>query len=70
VYTNYTENSTEVSPEDFPEKNRIFISEELKEEISGVQGIRARLVGVLNLKGFTERHRIYHTPWEDTACEI
>ncbi len=54
-----------LSPEDFPEKNRIFLSEELKAEIDGVQEIQTQLVGVFNLKGFTGLHRIYHIPWED-----
>ena len=57
-------------PEDFPEKNRIFVSEELREEIKGVQGIRDQLVGVFNLKGFTGLHRIYHIPWNNITLDI
>ncbi|NIO03329.1 MAG: hypothetical protein GTN74_01590 [Proteobacteria bacterium] len=51
----------------FPDKNRIFVSEELKEEIDGVEGIDVQLVGVFNLKGFTALHRIYQVPWKGDA---
>jgi len=56
-----------LKPEAFPTKNRIFVSEELKEEIKNVQGIGAQLVGVFNLKGFTALHRVYHIPWKDVT---
>ncbi len=56
-----------LKPDAFPDKNRIFVSEELKEEIDGVEGIDAQLVGVFNLKGFTALHRIYQIPWKGDA---
>lgn len=54
-----------LQPEAFPDKNRIFVSEELKEEIKDAHGIGVELVGVFNLKGFTALHRVYHIPWRD-----
>lgn len=56
-----------LKPEDFPDKNRIIVSEELKEQIKGIKGIEPQLVGVFNLKGFTGLHRIYYIPWKDIA---
>lgn len=56
-----------LKPEDFPDKNRIIVSEELKEQIDGVEGIKPQLVGVFNLKGFTGLHRIYYIPWKGIA---
>jgi class 3 adenylate cyclase len=53
-----------LKPEEFLEKNRIFLSEEIKEEIKDMQDIQAQLVGVFDLKGFTGLHRIYYIPWQ------
>jgi class 3 adenylate cyclase len=52
-------------PEEFLEKNRIFISEELKEEIRDGKEIPVQHVGVFDLKGFTGLHRIYAIRWKD-----
>jgi class 3 adenylate cyclase len=54
-----------LNPEDFPEKNRIFVSEEMNEEIKGFKEIETRPVGVFDLKGFTGLHRIYYIPWKE-----
>ncbi|NIQ38619.1 MAG: hypothetical protein GTN81_08515 [Proteobacteria bacterium] len=54
-----------LQPEAFPDRNRIFVSEELKEEIKNAHGIGVELVGVFNLKGFTALHRVYQIPWRD-----
>ena len=58
-----------LKPEEFLEKNRIFISEEIKEEIKDMSDIQAQLVGVFDLKGFTGLHRIYYVPWKGSAFE-
>ena len=52
-------------PEDFIEKNRIFVSEEIHEEIRNIKEIQVQPVGVFELKGFTGLHRIYHIPWKE-----
>jgi class 3 adenylate cyclase len=57
----------EVESGAFPDKNRILVSEELKEEITGVKGIEVESVGVFSLKGFTGLHRIFSIPWKDLA---
>ena len=54
-----------LKPEDFIEKNRIFVSEEISEEIRNIKEIQAQPVGVFELKGFTGLHRIYHIPWKE-----
>jgi class 3 adenylate cyclase len=54
-----------LKPEEFLEKNRIFVSEEIKEEIKDMGDIRSQLVGVFDLKGFTGLHRIYYIPWKE-----
>ncbi len=53
-----------LKPEEFLEKNRIFLSEEINEEIKDMKDIQAQLVGVFDLKGFTGLHRIYYIPWK------
>jgi class 3 adenylate cyclase len=58
-----------IKPEEFLDKNRIFISEEIKEEIKDMGDIHAQLVGVFDLKGFTGLHRIYYIPWKESAFE-
>jgi class 3 adenylate cyclase len=58
-----------LEPEDFPEKNRIFVSEETKEEIKDVPEIPVHQVGVFDLKGFTGLHRIYCIPWRDVLSD-
>jgi class 3 adenylate cyclase len=58
-----------LKPEEFPEKNRILVSEEVKEEMSRAEGIQVQLAGVFNLKGFTALHRIYCIPWKDVATD-
>jgi class 3 adenylate cyclase len=54
-----------LKPEDFMEKNRIFVSEEISEEIRHIKEIQVQPVGVFELKGFTGLHRIYYIPWEE-----
>lgn len=54
-----------LKPEDFLVKNRIFVSEEIKEEIKDVREIQIQPVGLFDLKGFTGLHRIYYIPWEE-----
>ncbi len=58
-----------LKPEEFLEKNRIFLSEEIKEEIKDMQDIKAQLVGVFDLKGFTGLHRIYYIPWKELSLD-
>ena len=58
-----------LKPEEFLDKNRIFMSEEIKEEIKDMGDIHAQLVGVFDLKGFTGLHRIYYIPWKESAFE-
>ena len=54
-----------MKPEEFPEKNRIFVSEEINEELKGDPEISVRPVGIFELKGFTGLHRTYYIPWKD-----
>ena len=56
-----------LKPEEFLEKNRIFVSEEINEEIQDMGDIQAQLVGVFDLKGFTGLHRIYYIPWKESS---
>jgi class 3 adenylate cyclase len=58
-----------IKPEEFLDKNRIFISEEIKEEIKDMGDIPVQLVGIFDLKGFTGLHRIYYIPWKESAFE-
>jgi class 3 adenylate cyclase len=58
-----------LKPEEFLEKNRIFVSEEMKEEIKDMKDIRSQLVGVFDLKGFTGLHRIYYIPWKELSLD-
>lgn len=58
-----------LKPKDFPERNRIFLSEEVKEEINGARAIPIELVGVFNLKGFTGLHRVYSVPWREIPLD-
>jgi len=58
-----------LEPEGFPEKNRILVSEEIKEEIRDVTEIPVHQVGVFDLKGFTGLHRIYYIPWRDVPSD-
>lgn len=53
-----------LKPEDFIDKNRIFVSEEISEEIRNIKQIQVQPVGVFELKGFTGFHRIYYIPWK------
>lgn len=54
-----------LKPEEFPEKNRIFVSEEINEELKDTPEISVRPVGIFELKGFTGLHRTYYIPWKD-----
>ena len=54
-----------LKPEEFPEKNRIFVSEEINEEIKDDPEILVKPVGIFDLKGFTGLHRTYYIPWKD-----
>jgi class 3 adenylate cyclase len=58
-----------LKPEGFPEKNRIFVSEEIIEEIKAVGEIQVRELGVFDLRGFTGLHRVYSVPWRDVAVD-
>jgi class 3 adenylate cyclase len=58
-----------LKPEEFLEKNRIFLSEEINEEIKDMKDIQAQLVGVFDLKGFTGLHRIYYIPWKELSLD-
>ena len=58
-----------LKPEEFLDKNRILISEEIKEEIKDMGDIQAQLVGIFDLKGFTGLHRIYYIPWKESVFE-
>lgn len=58
-----------LKPEEFMEKNRIFLSEEINEEIKDMKDIQAQLVGVFDLKGFTGLHRIFYIPWKELSVD-
>lgn len=51
----------------FVQKNRIFVSEEISEEVKGNREIRIRPIGIFELKGFTGLHRVYCIPWNEFA---
>lgn len=49
----------------FVQKNRIFVSEEISEEVKGNHEIKIRPIGIFELKGFTGLHRVYCIPWNE-----
>jgi class 3 adenylate cyclase len=54
---------------DFPEKNRILVSEEIVEEIKTLREIQFHELGVFDLRGFTGLHRVYTIPWERVVSD-
>ncbi len=47
-------------PDEIPLENRIFVTENLEKEITGIEWIHSRFVGLSELKGITGLHRIFH----------
>jgi len=43
-----------------PLDNRVFITENIEKEISGIKSLNSQLVGLYELKGITGLHRIYY----------
>ena len=48
-----------MAKEDMPAENRIFVSENVEQEIKNMKGIKTALVGLFELKGITGLHKIY-----------
>ncbi len=48
-----------IKKEEVPSVNRVFITENVVEEAEQIEGFKARLVGLFELKGITGLHRIY-----------